>query len=203
MITLNNIDEKLTHFNEIILKEASAQRNRILEEIKADEENLLTARRKEFEEKAAELLRKETYAAEREKNNLISHALSDGKLQLMKMRETIIESVYSELRLKLLDFVSSEDYAVYLADNIKEACEKAGTGRLIINVCSRDIDRHADMLAQLRQRYGFSIESMGDDQIGGCRILNQEGNIFIDNSLKKRMEMTYDDFLEICGLRIE
>lgn len=202
---MSSIEEKLAHFNELILREAASQRDRILKELKEEEGYQLEARKKEFEAQASELLRRESRAIEKEKNNIISGSLAEGKLRLMKTRELLIETLFSELKEKLRLFTETPEYRDFLKDNVSNACLRAGEGELAVFVTERDLARHGPELRGILKNNGQSpaLEAIEDAVIGGCRVLNKTCHIFIDDTLLKRMELARDEFFEACGLRVD
>lgn len=205
MVFLSSIDEKLQHFDEIILKEAASERNRILLQIKNEQEVLINRKKQEFQEQAGDILRKELGTVEREKNNILSRAVTDGRQLLMKTRENIIDSVFDALGKKLETFVRSGSYLSFLTDSIRQACTLAGNGELVVYLQKEDLERispHIEPLKRDQPRIA-ALEPTDDAMIGGCRVFNKTAGIFIDNSLLKRMELCKDEFFEISGLRIE
>gem|GEM_PF-369198 len=202
---MSSIDEKIQDFNELILKEAVSERNKIIEQIRNEMETLKAQKSKKFREQADEVLRKETAAAEREKNNIISRAVIEGKQLLMRTRENIIKMVFDDTRKQLSEFVSGDEYLPYLIRTIKESCSQAGEGRLTVQISSADYQRFHPTLEGLRQELSgvIDFEAINDDIIGGCTVINRKENILIDNTISKKLELSGDGFFETCELRID
>ncbi len=202
---MSSIDEKLQNFNDLILKEAAAQRDRILRQIREENEALIESKRKDFEEQAAEMLRRELYNIEREKNNIISKALVESRQLLMKTREGIINSVFDYLKEELETFTQSDAYAQYLKEDIRNSCRLAGEGKLVVYLSGADTDRYSSLLNELLKEFPRieMFEPAAEDVIGGCRVVNRSSNILVDNTFAKKLELNRDSFFEISGLRID
>ena len=201
---MRSIKDKLRFFNEVILKDATAERDRILRQIKALSEERISQEKSKFQEQAEQLLRKETSLAENEKNNIISRAVIESKQLLAKTRNEIIETIYNEVKGKLVEFVQKEEYLNYLHEQIIDSCSRAGEGNFIVYLCERDMQRLKDKLENIKHNLSRDItfEQAGDEIIGGCRVLNQTAGIIVDNTFIRRLESNRDSILEICGLNI-
>jgi len=146
VIFLSSIQEKLEFFNEVILKDAASERDRILEQIRTEMEERIAREKKKFQEQADEFLKKEVSSAENEKNNIISKAIVESRQLLMKKREEIIESVFDDAKKLLSQFVDKEEYFPYLCRQIRHSCHLAGEGELVVYVSKKDMERFSHML---------------------------------------------------------
>lgn len=202
---MSTIDEKLKHFNELILKDAASERDALLQQIRAEMEENLNKKRLEFREQADKMLKQEISEAEREKNNIISKAALEGRQLLMKTREDIVNAVLDETRNKLREFVAGNGYYDFLAEQIKKSCEQAGDGELVIYLASSDLSRFSSQLEDLKKELPASPAFYGIDEdiIGGCRVFNRSKNIIVDNTLSERLNLCADKFFEVCKLRID
>ncbi|MCX7841821.1 MAG: V-type ATP synthase subunit E [Clostridia bacterium] len=202
---MSGIQEKLEHFNEVILKDAIAQRDRIMERTRAEIEERLGMEKKRFQEQADESLKKEITQAENEKNNIISNAIMESRLQLIKAREAMLDTVYAEVREALRNFVVKDQYLSYLRQLIIQSCTIAGEGKLTVYVSSYDLERFASDFKNLSGELpeGTVFEGVEDDIIGGCRVHNRDKDIVVNNTLSEKLRAGMDNFFEICDLRID
>lgn len=197
---MSSIEEKLKHFNDLILKDAIAERDKILEQIKREMNNTLNKKRAEIQKEADEFLRKEIAVLEREKNNRIYRATVEGKQLLMKAREDILRILLEEVKAKLIEFIKSEDYYAYLIRQIKESCAQAGSGRLTVYISKTDAERFSPRLDEIKNQLpaGATIVEIDEEIMGGCRVFNEDESIIVDNTLAKRLELVKDNVFEIC-----
>lgn len=202
---MSSLEEKLEHFNEVILKDAASERDSILMQIKSEMSEYIERKTAEIREEADEVLRKETALAEREKNNIISRAVIESKQLLMKTREAIIRSVLDEVKNRLESFVEGNDYFPYLADEIIRSCKLAGEGELVVYLKKSDMKRFSSRLDEIKDKLppSVSFDAIDDAVIGGCRVLNRTKSILIDNTIDAKLEESKDGFFETCSLRID
>jgi len=111
---MKDLEEKLVHFNTVILNDAASERDKILTDTKNEIERMIEFKKKEFIRKADEILKKETAQAEKEKNIVISKAVIESKQLIIDAREEIINSLFSEVRKMLEDFVHKDEYRDFL-----------------------------------------------------------------------------------------
>mgnify|MGYP000971246020 CR=1 FL=1 len=202
---MRNIYEKLRHFDEVILKDAAAERDKILQQIEADSQERIARERKKLEEQARQLLEKETVQAEVEKNNIISKAIINSRQLMVKKREEIVSSVYDETKRLLEDFVKKDDeYLPYFLKSINNALGVAGGNDSVVYLTASDMQRFARQLEQLKKELPFQVtfEQAGDDIIGGCKVYNKTTDTVADETLAGRLESNKEKILEICDLKI-
>lgn len=202
---MSTIQEKLEHFNEVILKDATSERDRILQNMKAEAEKRIDLEKRKFQEQADRFLKKEISLAENEKNNIISRAILEGRQLLMNTREGIINSVFSEVRQILEEFAGSNEYLSYLSASIRKSCIQAGSGELTVYISKRDMEKLSGKLENIKIELPPSTEfqEINDEVIGGCQVLNKTKNILINNTLIEKLEANREKFFEVCGLKID
>jgi len=200
-----SLEEKLEHFKETILKDAAVERNKILNDMKADVGKRLRTEKIKLEQQAEEFLRKELASVENIKNSMVSKAIMESKQLLMRTREEIIEAIYTEVKEKLLAFIHSEQYIPYLLDLIKHSCKTAGEGQLTVYISQKDMELLSPMLEDIKGSLptGTTFEVASDDILGGCRVLNHTQDIMVNNALLQKLESSKDSFFETCNLTIE
>lgn len=202
---MSSIHEKLKHFTEVILKDAALERNRILEQIRTETEERVNLEKRKFKEAADGFFKKEVASAESEKNNIISNAIIQSRQLLMKAREEIIETVFADVKKKLVEFVIGEEYFPYLSRQIKHSCDLAGEGELSVYVSKKDMERFSSLFEDIKKELPSCtvFREIDEDIIGGCRVLNNTRNIIVDNTLLGKLESNRENFLEVCDLRID
>jgi len=202
---LRTVQEKLEFFNEVILKDAIAERDKILDRLKAQEESSLNREEKKFREEADEMLKKEAADAENLKNSMIAKAVIDRRFQLIKARDEIFETVLNDVKAALREFVAGENYFPYLSRQIKKSCNMAGEGEIEVYISSDDMARFSSALENLRGELppNTVFRETNDDIIGGCRAVNRTKGMVVNNTLSEKLRESMDDFYEICDLKID
>lgn len=123
----------------------------------------------------------------------------------MKAREEIIETVFADVKKKLVEFVIGEEYFPYLSRQIKHSCDLAGEGELSVYVSKKDMERFSSLFEDIKKELPSCtvFREIDEDIIGGCRVLNNTRNIIVDNTLLGKLESNRENFLEVCDLRID
>lgn len=201
---MRNIYEKLRHFDEVILKDAAAERDKILRQIETDYKVRIAREKKKLEEQAKQLLEKESVQAEIEKNNIISQAIISSRQLMVKKRNEIVGSVYNDTKKLLEDFVKKDEYLPYFLKSINNALSMAGGDDAVVYLTAADMQRFARQLEQLRKEFPFQItfEQTGDDIIGGCKVYSKNTDVVADETLAGKLESNKERILEICDLKI-
>lgn len=202
---MSSIQDKLRHFNEVILKDAASERDRILEQLKSHTEERITLEKRKFQEQAVQFLKKESALAENEKNNIISRAIIESRQLLVKTREDIIKTVIEDAKIMLDEFVHKVEYSTYLFLQIVHSCSLAGEGMLTVYLSKKDMERFLYLLENIKKELppDTTFEQTDDEIIGGCRVFNKTLGIIIDNTLIGKLESNRDSILEICNLQID
>lgn len=200
---MKGIHDKLEHFNQIILKEAASIRDGILKQMKEEKDTIISKKTAILEEQADEMLKTELQKIDKERNDIISKAFIESRQLLRKTREKISEAVLADLHIRIRDFLSSAEYPAYLEHSITEACSRAGQGNIVVFVSSTDMERYSSLLDNIQKQLSISIEQADEDIMGGCKALNRDANLFIDNSIASRIDESKESFFQTSCLRIE
>lgn len=201
---MKDLEEKLVHFNTVILNDAASERDKILTDTKNEIERMIEFKKKEFIRKADEILKKETAQAEKEKNIVISKAVIESKQLIIDAREEIINSLFSEVRKMLEDFVHKDEYRDFLLDEIRKSVSAAGKGQLIVYLGENDMKRFSRELENLKKDFPGEIhfEATAEDIIGGCRVLNVSDEFIVDNTLQKKLDVKREEFIMTFTVKI-
>ena len=204
---MERIEEKLEHFTATVMKQAVEKRNRLLRQIKKQNEEILKKSELEFLEQAYNQIQDSIRLIEKEKKEVLSRALSDNKKKLLQKREEIIEGVFKDVTEKVKEFVKSPQYEQYLISNAIEACTsiRSDEDELIIYINEADLPYKEKITEQIQSKLylsRFTIETEKEDMIGGVKVLNKTKNLFVDNSLMAKIKNAREHFLETSGLVI-
>lgn len=202
---MSSIQEKLEHFNDVILKDAIAERDRILESTRTQMEERISQEKRKFQEQAEGLFKKEVALAENAKNTMVSRAIIESRLQLIKAREEILQTVLNDAEKVLKEFVCGEEYLQYLSRQIKQSCSLAGEGELVVYITSKDLARFSAALEDIKEELPDNTAFVGvdDDIIGGCRVQNLARDMVVNNTLSEKLKAGMDNFFEVCNLKID
>jgi V/A-type H+-transporting ATPase subunit E len=200
-----SLEEKLEYFKEIILKDATSERDKKLASIKTQIEERLCAEKAKCEQQADDYLKREMASAKSLKNGMLSRAIMESRQLLMRAREEIMEEVYKDVKEKLLAFIHSEEYLPYLLDMVRYSCKTAGEGELTVYINKSDMELLSPVFEGLKNDLplGTTFEAASDDILGGCLVINRTKDIMVNNTLAQKLEASKDHFFEASNLRIE
>lgn len=193
---------KLEHFTSEIMSEVSAEKAKIeLEQNKRLKEDY-DKKELEFLEDAYEIIQNSLKDIDREKNAVISKTLMKNKVALLNGRKNIIDHVFQEATKRLEARTKTEEYKEELINKINKHIEYMGQGDYVIYINYKD----KELYRFLQERYPehqVLIERKNIEMVGGCKILNKDKNLFIDDSYAKRLEEEREDFLQYCEIQID
>ena len=192
-------EEKLEHFNEVILKEAARERDEILKDAKNEIDGIIETKKQEFQKRADEMFNKAMLQANKEKNIAISKAYVESRKILMEKRENIINSIINDVKKQLEQFAAKEDlYYDYLKEVVRKSCIQAGEGELILYLNRRDNINYSKIINKAEKELLSNVQIVESDVdfIGGCKVLNKSAGIIIDNTWLRKLEIKKDEFLE-------
>ena len=132
----------------------------------------------------------------REGNRRISIEQTALKKQIGTEHEKLKEAIFSELKAKLKDFMSTRAYYEMLKNQIREVLDFAGTDEAQIYIDPKD----GGWLRELVSEYGSSIKLNDTGFMGGTRAVISAKNIFIDNSFETKLSDARENLkLELGG----
>ena len=219
------LDEKLKTFDKKINDDAILSRNLIRTQLRQESDQRMSGVKEEIDLEAEREYRKEARRAVIEKDSRISKATVDARKLLMKARSEIIESILAELSEGLAVFTQTSSYYDYLDNNAKEALTCAYLGAtggsgddgiggslagyggggnysngLRLYLTPKDYIAHSAKMRELAR--GVEILPGNADMIGGVKVENPSKGLYVDNTLKKKVELCIDELFLISDLNI-
>ncbi|MCL2058498.1 MAG: V-type ATP synthase subunit E family protein [Oscillospiraceae bacterium] len=206
------VDEKLELFDKIIYNDAVRARDAIRDQLRHDSEQILEGQKAEIKREAALEYQRETLRASNDRDSRISKARISTRITLMKTRNEIIESVLGDLSSRLAQFAGTDDYQAYLMRSVsesigaveREARQIAGgaeQGEIVVYLTPGDYDTYAAEIQKLAP--GAEVRPGDPGMIGGARVENAGAGIYVDDSLKKKVEGRAEELLAMSGLTID
>lgn len=191
------VSDKLKKFSEEVLTEAG-------EKSKKEWSDFELAQKQEFERFEMEYL-EESYhkiqngckKIDKEKSGKLSKSRMANKRRLLQTRVRIIDSVFSDVRKKLEEFVASKEYTAFLEKRIRDTQAALGEGNCQMIITERDFEwlqPHASSFAGIVFEAASRRESV--EMIGGCKGYHLTKKLFFDNSFEKQMKNYREHFLQ-------
>ena len=179
-------DQVFLYIKDEIEKISSAEEKEILDEAKAIEQEAYNQLRGEAEIDAKHQLDKE---------------LEERLKKLVEKREEYVNTIFTEVKNKLVEFVNSSNYLEYLTSHVKAVSDEYQMTDCVLCVRKEDL-KYAD---DLKKAYALPIEVEEGQQIqlGGFIIENKTTNVVVDESLDSNLEAQKDWFYKTSGLMIK
>ena len=184
-----------------IEKISSAEEKEILDEAKAIEQEAYNQLRGEAEIDAKHQLDKELAEISSKASIEASAQLEERLKKLVEKREEYVNTIFTEVKNKLVEFVNSSNYLEYLTSHVKAVSDEYQMTDCVLCVRKEDL-KYAD---DLKKAYALPIEVEEGQQIqlGGFIIENKTTNVVVDESLDSNLEAQKDWFYKTSGLMIK
>ena len=179
----------------------SSEEKEILDEAKAIEQEAYNQLRGEAEIDAKHQLDKELAEISSKASIEASAQLEERLKKLVEKREEYVNTIFTEVKNKLVEFVNSSNYLEYLTSHVKAVSDEYQMTDCVLCVRKEDL-KYAD---DLKKAYALPIEVEEGQQIqlGGFIIENKTTNVVVDESLDSNLEAQKDWFYKTSGLMIK
>lgn len=184
------IEEKLQHFYDVSVEEASGSANQALEEHKKHLAKMFSDHKQTRQQDAQAQIKAETENAKREINKALSAQQLTLKRNLTARENELKDELFVEVKERLTQFMSTTEYEDYLVRKIKEAVDFAKDDELFIFLSPEDEGLKHTMMA----RTGFPVQISKEPFIGGIRATIPSKNILIDNSFMESLHTLRKEF---------
>ena len=193
-------DQVFLYIKDEIEKISSAEEKEILDEAKAIEQEAYNQLRGEAEIDAKHQLDKELAEISSKASIEASAQLEERLKKLVEKREEYVQTIFTEVKNKLVEFVNGKDYKDYLLAHVKAVSDEYQMTDCVLYVRKDDL-KYADDL----KAYALPIEVEEGQQIqlGGFIIENKATNVVVDESLDSNLEAQKDWFYKTSGLMIK
>ena len=194
-------DQVFLYIKDEIEKISSAEEKEILDEAKAIEQEAYNHLRGEAEIDAKHQLDKELAEISSKASIEASAQLEERLKKLVEKREEYVNTIFTEVKNKLVEFVNSSNYLEYLTSHVKAVSDEYQMTDCVLCVRKEDL-KYAD---DLKKAYTLPIEVEEGQQIqlGGFIIENKTTNVVVDESLDSNLEAQKDWFYKTSGLMIK
>ncbi len=184
------LDEKLEHFYSSVIESATQQNIEIVEEYKKILQKNYEDRKEAALRKAEANFRIESDHILRERNRRMSAASMEIRRKVLERTEEIANEVFEEVKLKLAEFMKTDEYENLLAALIQDALTFAKGDTITIYINPSDQDR----ISRLEQRTSTALTLSDRDFIGGIRAVISSHSILIDSSFLTKLEEAKSNF---------
>jgi vacuolar-type H+-ATPase subunit E/Vma4 len=199
-LSVQDSNQKLERFKQIVLSDATQLKSEILKEISEERKQTISSAEAEISAQVSLFIEKETEKVANKIKQEISKETFNQKKMLLSKREHIIDSVFSEVKEKLLKFTKSSEYKNLLLEKTRQAKQTFG---------GKDIEillRQSDMVyaQDIKQVWGndsvCNILSSDTVKYGGIIFSSPQTNLIINETFDSKLMELQHDFVKISGL---
>lgn len=186
------LEDKINLFTKVIFdrleSEYEARRQRLLDQYEQEKAGITG----EYEKRKEETIEEVKREAEIKKQRMISKALSDRHLSLLKKRQELVDRIMDEVKRQAGNFIETPAYGDFLKKAVSEVTCRFTPGQFVIyRFSARDVEKNgreiADFIKTLRSEDSFRIEKC-DDMVGGVFARSGDGRVEVDYTVNTTIE---------------
>jgi len=188
----NSIEDKISLFTKVIIEKIEFDCKQKEKKIVEYFENRKAKIINEQEEQKRTSVEKATKEAETKKQRLILKTRSEMHLAVLKKKREFTERLTSEVKKRIRDFVSTEEYGEFLKKAIKKVLSRISEKQFIILKFSENDIKHrqkmiSETLKSIRDEKTYKIET-DENLIGGIFAKSGDRRIEIDFTINTILE---------------
>lgn len=185
------IEEKLKHFLEVSVQDASNAGNNMVSDYQASLDKLFEEHKENALRQSEFQIKVETEHAKRAANIELTRQQLHIKRKIIRKQNELKDQLFEEVVDMLHDYMKTEAYTTLLKELITKSKEYAGNQYIIIYIDPKD----ADKKELLEQQTGATLTVSEYSFIGGIRTVIPYKNILIDDSFEKKIEASKEKFV--------
>lgn len=182
---MHSMDEKLDRFADTIYKKATHEKEDILKRVQHQKDKMLHEKEMECLGKAYESIQNGIRGIDKEKNEIVSRAIMDGKRRLLRHREEITDEVFGRVKEKIRAYTKTEEYKQRLFDMIKTNLDMVGEGDVAVYIDASDEQYLDELNAQFDNK--VKLQEGEEEILGGCIIINHSNNRYLGETLMEKL----------------
>lgn len=192
---MDQIKSKLEDLRNDCIMQAKNEANEMNNDIDEKIENDIKEKLDEYSKKQEIRFNREIKGIEKQYNTRRYELEKIAKMDLLKRQQEIKMDLINSVAKNMSMFVKSEEYFNYLIKNINNAIDKIGKNKdnITIYITNYDSNRYSKILSSKFNNY--NIKTISDDNIGGCKCIDVDSNIIVDNTIslliRERIEEIY------------
>lgn len=177
------LEEKLENFKKSAMKDATMQSNSLIQ----DSEEKIKKSLDEYEAKAKEdfdsKLKIQTSMIISKNNQDITKDTLKIKQEIEKRRLELVDSLFEDLEMKLIEFKKSAEYKDLLIKQINDVKEYAKDSEITIYIDGTD----AGLVSELKEITNIPVEISDIRIIGGVKGVIKDKNLLLDYSFINKL----------------
>jgi len=189
--------DSLVKFSNAIINEAEEQKKQLLNEIKEENSRLIERKRKELEKRKNEQILTETEKIESCKRLEIALQSQKYRYELKQKRTKLLLSMFDKIEKNILEYTKTDEYYLILKSDFMGAIENIEDE---ITVFAKLCD--IEYLKEFSHDK-ITFEAADENILGGFTLTIPTRRLFIDNTLRTRLEEEKKSFALNSGFIID
>jgi len=183
-------DEKLKHFLDSCVSDASSRAEKMLSDYQTALEKTFEDHKKDARRRQALEIQTESDRIKRDGNKQLSLEHIELRKEIEKKQEDLMDRLFVELKDKLDNYMETREYHDLLEKQVKDAVEFADGSDITIYLDPADEDK----IQRLSLHHGADIRVSNVSFIGGTRAVIPAKNVLIDNSFAAKIAEARQNF---------
>jgi len=176
------IEEKIKLFTELIYQKLEKENQEEINKFNEMYSNILNQKKKEFEDYINNLKEEKIRRLKDDTQKIISKAKYDQKKIVLRKRQEIFESFINDIKIKLKDFVSTENYKKWVNKSFDDAIKNIFDNEFSITTTGQTLNILKDKID------GLKINIIIDESLIGGFILEDNNKVRLDYSINSIVE---------------
>ena len=190
--------DALTKFSAAVMQSAENNRQKELDRIRKAEDERLKAAAAEIKsnkknDKQSRIYI-ETEKLKRDKETEVSYFKNGLRQDIIKRRGEMFKEIFDAVLKNVSEYTAGPKYVEDMRKLLKEATAEMQGGSLVCRARLRDIESFKE------GNENISFENASDDIIGGFCLENKEKHLYLDMTIKSRIENQKKKFYRESGL---
>ncbi|MDI9644792.1 MAG: V-type ATP synthase subunit E family protein [Candidatus Verstraetearchaeota archaeon] len=170
-------------FNRLVdalFEETESRVSSIMDEALKSVESIFSESKKYSTRRCQEIVSSYMESSEIESRKEISKAEIEARMQLLRIKEEMVEKVFQEAKRRLLEYAQSEEYLELIKRQLKKLSERVEIGSVVMN--ERDIKSIGE--GSLKRIVGSSaVISAQDVGTGGFILVSKDNKVSINRTI--------------------
>lgn len=184
------IEEKMEHFKNVSLENASNKSNDILTAYKKSLDEQFEKHKEDVLIESKSLEESKLQAAKTESRRQLSKAQSEVKRAITLHQNKLTADVFSSVNERLNKFKQTEDYKILLTTQIRSVLSDFNDATVVFYIDATD----KSLLDDLIKETGADIKISQVSFIGGTKAIIDSRNMLVDNSFKTKLSEEQEKF---------
>ncbi len=189
--------DSLIKFSAEVINTAEKNRDEALLSLRDSERERLHNAENDIKSGKESRVRIECEKIKLETEKEVSLLKNDLKKDILSRREEMFDEIFSKVKANIEEYKKSLQYIADMTENIKKASELMSGGEIVCCLMADDIE------AVKKELPNLLYKEAQEDIIGGFTLMNKEKHLYLDMTLKSKIEQQKKNFYRKSGLVLD